>query len=436
MSYLLKKYVLMHSHIIILQMKFTLGLFAILAIIGLGQAGHQFPDFGEGPLHEDLQDIFDKIPLKRIARVVVGYVKYDREVQDFIKELSDPTLIKNLVAEFQAIPEVTKLFDYLHKEGIHVYSIINSINKALKIKELVPPSSQEYSIKRFGLRGLFKDIKWHIDYDDYISIYVNKLKTSTVFVNFIDQLKSDNFQQIVNKFFEIKSFQFIINYLDAKSVNLKIVSDITYLVLGIDVPILPTKTLVEELVDFVNLLPVEELVTKIIEYVNEDEKVAKAIKYLFTPEFHDLLREVEALKEHQALVTYLENVGLPVIAAIQEFHRAIDMEEYVPPKVKKLLESQIKTQKIGDGIQGLLKDVYDLLPLDKIDALFEEKIKTSKVFVDFIAKITSKQFFKIINNLITHETYKKFITKTIENGFDFEGIANLNTRIIGLKPVF
>jgi len=415
-------------------MKFTLGLFAILAIIGLGQA-HQFPDFGEGPLHEDFQDILDKIPLKKIARVVVGYVKYDKEVQDFIKELSNPTLVKNLVVEFQAIPEVIKLFDYLHKEGIHVYSIINSINKALNIKELVPPSSQEYStMKRFGgLHGLFKAIKWHIDYDVFISIYVDKLKTSTVFANFVDQIKSDNFQQIVNKVFKIESFQFIINYLDVKSVNFKIVADITYLVFGIDVPVLPSKTLVEELIDFVKLLPVEEIFNKIVEYINEDEKVLKAFEYLLTPEFHDLVRELEALKEHQALVSYLEKIGLPVIEALQEFHRAIGMEEYVPPKIKKLLESQIETQKIGDGMQGLLKDLYDLLPLDKIDALFEKKIKTSKVFVDFIAKISSRKFHKIVNNLINHEVYKKFVTKTKENGFDFEAIANFNSRIIGFK---
>jgi len=418
-------------------MKFTLGLFAILAIIGLGQA-HQFPDFGEGPLHEDLQDILDYIPLKKIARVVVGYVKYDKEVQDFIKELTNPTLVKNLVAEFQAIPEVTKLFDYLHKEGIHVYAIINSINKALKIKELVPPSSQEYStMKRFGgLHGLFRDIKWHINYDDFISVYVDKLKTSTVFVNFVDQIKSDNFQQIVNKVFKIDSFQFIIKYLDVKSVNLKIVADITYLVFGIDVPVLPSKTLVEELGDFVKLLPVEEIFTTIVQYINEDEKVLKAIEYLTTPEFHDILRELEALKEHQAFVTYLEKIGLPVIEALQEFHRAIGMEEYVPPKIKKLLESHIKTQKIGDGIQGLLKDLYELLPLEKIDALYEEKIKTSKVFVDFIAKISSKKFYKILSNLGNHEVYKKFVTKTKENGFDFEAIAYFNGRIIGLKSVF
>lgn len=416
-----------------LQMKFTLGLFAILAIIGLGQA-HQFPDFGKGQLHEDLQDILDLVPAEKIAEVIVGYVIHDQEVRDFLKELKNKAIIKDLLVDFQAIPEVINLLDYLRKEGINVYHIINVINRALKIKELVPPSSQVDSLKRRtgGLRGLFKDIKKHIDYDVFISVYVDKLKTSTVFVNFTNQLKSDNFQQIVNKVSEIKSVQFIVKRLEANLVNLKIVRDIMYLVLGINVPS-PPKTLVEELSDFMELVPEEEFVNIMVKYINEDEKVLNAVLFLFETEFHDLLRALEATKEHQALVVYLEKAGLPVIESIQMWHRAIGMEKYVPPKIESFFKSLIKTHKIGDGMQGMLKDLYDVLPLYKIDALYEHKMRTSKVFVDFITKMKSKEMKKIINNLVANKSFEEFIIKTKEKGLDIEGVANLTNRMIGLK---
>lgn len=420
-------------------MKFTLGLFAVLAIIGLGQA-HQFPDFGKGPLHEDFQDILDLVPAEEITEVFVDYLIHDHELQEFLRELgtTNSTVVKDLLVDFQAIPEVIKLFDYLHKEGIHVYHIMNLLNKALDIKELVPPSSYAYSARKRtgGLSGLCKDIKKHIDYDVFISIYVDKLKTSTVFVNFINQLKSDNFQQVVNKVCEIKSFQFIISYLKARSVNVKIVEDIMYLVLGINVPSRPPKTLMEELMDFVELIPIEKFLDIIIKYVNEDEKVQEGALFMFTTEFHNLLRGLEALKEHQELVIYIEKTGFPIVASIQAFHQVIGMEKYVPPKIKSFFKSLIKTQKIGEGMQGMLKDLYDVLPLDKIDALYKMKMKTSKVFVDFIAKITSKKMEKIVNNLIAHKTYKEFITKTKAKGLDFEGQANLGSRIIGLKPTY
>ncbi|XP_028049883.2 protein G12 [Monomorium pharaonis] len=191
--------------------------------------------------------------------------------------------------------------------------------------------------------------------------------------------------------------------------------------------------LIAELVDFLNLIPAEEFVNIIVKYFNEDEKVQEAIEFLFTNEFHDLLRALEALKEHQAWVVFLEKAGLPIIQAMQEFHRVIGMEDYVPPKIEALSKSLIKTQKIGDGIDGMLKDLYDILPLDKIDALYEEKMRTSKVYADFVTKITSKEAGKIVHDIGITETYKEFNTKTKERGIDFEKLAIFNSRVIGIK---
>lgn len=415
-------------------MKFTLGLIAILAVIGLGQA-HQFPDFGKGPLHEDLQDILDLVPVEKIADVLVDYLLHDKEVENYLEELGKSNAIKDLLVDFQAIPEVIELFNYMHKEGLNIYQMVNTINKALKIKELVPPSSEAHSLEEKrtgGVRGLFVDIKKQIDFDAFISIYVDKLKVSTVFVNFINQLKSDNFQQIVNKVYEIKAFQFIVSSLKDKSVNLKIVGDVMYLVLGINVPY-PTKTLADELYDFLMLLPMEKMVDILIKYINEDEKVRNAMLFMFKTEFHDLLRTLEATKEHQAFVIYIEKSGLPIIQAIQEWHHAIGMEKYVPPKIENFFKSLTETQKIGDGMQGMLKDLYDVLPLDKIDALYAKKMRNSKVFVDFIRRLTSEEMVKIIKDLTAHKAYKEFITKTKEQGLEFESSEILSIRIIGLK---
>ncbi|XP_071560668.1 uncharacterized protein [Temnothorax nylanderi] len=415
-------------------MKFILGLFAILAVIGLGQA-HQFPDFGKGPLHEDLQDILDLVPLEKINAVIADYMTNDEEVKEFIKELGETTVIKDLMVDFQAIPEVINLLNYLHKEGIDVYDIINRYNRALNIKELIPPSLQVSPPKRTGgLRGVFKDIKKHIDYDAYISIYVDKLQISDAFVNFIDQLKSDNFQQIVNKLSKSKAFQLFVSRLEDKSVNLKIVKDYLYLFLGITVPGPSPKSLIKELEDFINLIDMEKYLNIINQYINEDEKVRKALLYTFTTEFHNLLRAVEATEEYQALVAYLEKAGIPVVKAIQELHHAIGMEKYVPPNVKSYFMSLIKTQKIGDGMQGLLRDLYNVLPLDEIDALHAKKMRTSKVFVKFIRTLSSEELRKLVIDLIGTKAYKKFIKKTLKKGLDFESAAILNGRIFGIKP--
>lgn len=218
-------------------MNFALTLFTILAVLGLSQT-HQFPNFGEGPLHEDIQDILDLVPAKGINKVFLDYLEEDSEVKAAFEHLVSTTILRDLMVDVEAIPEVVKFFNYLYKEGVDIYFLINEVNKALDIEELEPPSHvYSTTMKRTGgISGLFNDIKILFHYDDYIRIYVQKMKTSPSFVGFVNQLKSNNFQQIVNKLYDIDSFQTILNFLKSKDVNTQIVADIMFIVLGITVP--------------------------------------------------------------------------------------------------------------------------------------------------------------------------------------------------------
>ncbi|CAL1680689.1 unnamed protein product [Lasius platythorax] len=431
-------------------MKFILALFTSLAIIGLGHS-HQFPDFGKGPLHENLQDILDLIPTKNIVKVAADYLENDPEVKAVVKYLTTTPLLRNLVIDFEAIPEVIELLEYLLYDGIESYYLINHINRALNITKLEPkpiptppptptptptteptpqptreptpePTSEPKPIfhtynvikMRTGeLAGLFKDTRVLLNYDDFITVYVEKLRNAPFFIDLIEKLKSGTLQQIVNKLHESKSFQIILNGLKNRNVNVKIIGDILYLVFGVTIPNRP-KSLEEELVDFVNLLPMKKLVDVMVKYVNEDKEVHNAVLFVLTTKFHDLLRAVEALKEHQALVVYIQKSGFNIIQHIQTFHKIIGMEDFVPPKIESFLKSQISAQEVGGGMKALLADIYSLLPLDKIDALYKEKLQTSKVFADFVARVTSPELRKIAHNLNDHETLRNLSRKPMK----------------------
>lgn len=225
-------------------MKFQLTLIALLTVAGLSQA-RNFPDFGKGPLHEDIQDILDLVPIDEIKDVFEEYAKKDNEVKSIIEIAESTSIVKNLVEDFEAIPEAINFFNYLHKKKVYIYDVMNALNKRLGIKkELVPPSvlvREPYTnpMRTGGLAGLFKDIKVLFNYDDFIRIYVQKSKTSKSFSKFIDQLKSKNFQELVNQVYEIKSFQLILYTLHDAGVDTRIVSDIMYIVLGITTPNYP-----------------------------------------------------------------------------------------------------------------------------------------------------------------------------------------------------
>ncbi|XP_011698092.1 PREDICTED: uncharacterized protein LOC105456026 [Wasmannia auropunctata] len=417
-------------------MKHISVLFAVLAIVGLGQA-HQFPDFGSGPLHEDVQDFLDLVPTKEINKIALDYMSEDSEVQAALNYLLTTTVLKDLMVDLEAIPEVINLMNYIQKGGVDIYLLVNEVNKALGIDKLVPPSHSYSEIiqRTGGLAGLFKDIKKVIPFNKFIRTYVQKMKTSSAFVGLIDQLKSNNFQQVVNKIYQIKSFQIIVNGLKTRGVNTQIVADVMYIVLGITVPndvSVQDRTLNEELMDFLQLLPIEQIVDIMTKYVEEDEKVQNALQYLFSSDFQSMAREAEALKEYQALITYLKKAGLD-IDVVRTLYEVIGMKNYVPLKIETIFESQIGMQKIGDGMKGMIKDIYDIIPFDKIDALYKEKLQTSKVFPDFIKAITSPEMQKIIDDLYANQTFKNFVMTAREHGLEFEEMTKLLTRIFGLK---
>jgi len=291
-----------------------------------------------------------------------------------------------------------------------------------------------------GLAGLFNDIKKVIPFSKFIRSYVQKMRTSSAFIGFVNQLKSYNFQQLVNKVYQINSFQIIVNGLKSRGVNTQLVADIMYIVLGITVPNnvsvyqnqLLVYTVIDEIMDFVKLIPVDLIAEIISKYTLEDEKVQNALLYLSSSEFHFTLRNAEALKEFKTLVVYLEKAGLSVIDLIKT-HETIGTKGYVPPKIESIFESQIGIQKIDDGMKGLLLDIYDVLPIDKMAALYEEKLQNSKVFADFVEKIKSPEMQKIIDDLYANQTYKDFVMISREKGLDFEVVMKLITKIFGLK---
>ncbi|KYQ59205.1 Protein G12 [Trachymyrmex zeteki] len=420
-------------------MKYISALFAALTIIGLGQA-HQFPDFGEGALHEDIQDILDLVPYQEIRSIVLDYISGDSEVQEVFNFFLNSTLLKNLMLDLEAIPEVINILNYMQKEGVDIYSLVNKANKALGIDEIAPPPSRLYSLviqRTGGIVGLVKDITDVIPTAKIIRIYVQKMKTSSAFVGFVNQLKSDNAQQVVNKAYQIKSLQTILNGLKIRGVNTQISADIMFIVLGLNVPndvtVYQERTLEDDLMDFVNSLPIDQFIKLALKYIVEDEKVQHSLQYLQTPEFHSSLCDLEALKEYQALVVYLEKAGLNVTDYIKTFHKAIGMEDYVPPKIESIFKSKIGIQKIGDGIKGLLEDLYNLIPFDKIEALYNEKLQNSKVFADFIGKLKSPEMQKLINDLCVNQTFKNFVTKAKENGWELTGLKKFSARIFGFK---
>jgi len=227
------------------------------------------------------------------------------------------------------------------------------------------------------------------------------------------------------------------NELKSRRINTLSIADIVHVLFGITVPNYVHDHSLDK--DFVDILKpiseknVEKINELIYKYVTEDERVQSGVLYLFTEEFQSALRNTEALKEHHELVIYLEKAGLHVIEAIKLLHQIIGMEDYVPPKTESIFESEIGIQKIGDGMKGLLLDIWKELPVDEMEAVYKEKLQNSKVFADFIEKIKSPILQKIIDDLYANEIYKYFVIASREKGLDFKVLSDGITEAWGIK---
>ncbi|GAB1863924.1 Protein G12 [Camponotus japonicus] len=216
-------------------MKFALALLALVATVSAGKI--TIPNFGRGQLHNDIQDFIDKIDTDKVIEIFLQYVSEDSEVQDAIAFFKSEEF-KKLVLDVEHLPEIKVLMDYIHHAGIDIYQIVNKVNDFLKLAHLTPPDFTQRVHKQIsgGIRGLVDDVLAVLPVDELNDLYEEKLKTSPEFKKFVDQLKSDNFQQIVNKVYVHPTFQKLVKRADAAGIDLELIKNLLKVLWGIDVP--------------------------------------------------------------------------------------------------------------------------------------------------------------------------------------------------------
>ncbi|CAD1479123.1 unnamed protein product, partial [Heterotrigona itama] len=216
----------------VLQMKFAVVLFAAFVAFAT-VSSHTLPDFGKGPLHEDIQYFLDLIPVDKITGVVLQYAAEDAEFQNLLLYFKTSDF-KSMIDEIEAIPEFHKFADYLQNNGVYIYSALNKLNRVIGL----PPFHQFSNTQKItgGLKGLFEDVKALVSYDKFIHGYVYKMKTSEAFRGFVAELKSNGNQQFVNALYKNQKFLNFRTKLVQGGLDITLIEDVIYTVLGVEFP--------------------------------------------------------------------------------------------------------------------------------------------------------------------------------------------------------
>ncbi|XP_011697955.1 PREDICTED: protein G12 [Wasmannia auropunctata] len=214
-------------------MKFAL---VLLAFVAAASAKIEIPNFGRGELHKDIQEFLDMMPVDQIMSITLQYYAQDAEFQKMVEYFQSEGF-KQLVKDVEALPEIKTLMDYIHEAGIDIYKIVNILNNALGLPPLTPPPSFFMGTQiTGGIRGFVDDILAIVPKQQLQDLYEKKLETSEAFRNFVKQLESENFQQIVNKVYNHPKCQELLNHARNAGIDLLVIKDLLEILWGIRIP--------------------------------------------------------------------------------------------------------------------------------------------------------------------------------------------------------
>lgn len=183
-----------------------------------------------------------------------------------------------------------------------------------------------------------------------------------------------------------------------------------------------TKSLEDDLNDFVALFDGAALLEVVLPYLAEDEEVQEVLYYLSSEEFKSLVLAVEAVPEYIAFLDYTQAAGLDVYKWVDLIHTVIGLEPL----------TRSTSVRNGKGIAGLIDDVLALVPREELKALYLEKLETSPEFAEFAAQVNSDEFQVIVNAVKENPEFQNLRAALASKGVDVDAIVKVFKDLIEL----
>ncbi|XP_012341945.1 uncharacterized protein LOC100869300 isoform X2 [Apis florea] len=190
-------------------MKFASAIFVILAAIGPLNA-YKVPAIGSGALAKELQDFVDLIPIDQIMEVTKTYYAQDTQFRNIIQLMKSKEL-KQWVLDIESVPEFKLLLNYMQKNGLDIYFLVNEFNKSLNLPPVVSGikalfGSFDNKITG-GFVGYLIDILTLVPINKILDLFEEKNKNSEVFKNFIAELRSSKYFDFYDNIFKDKHYK-------------------------------------------------------------------------------------------------------------------------------------------------------------------------------------------------------------------------------------
>lgn len=197
---------------------------------------------------------------------------------------------------------------------------------------------------------------------------------------------------------------------------------------GYKIPSTGSGALARELQDFLDLVPLNKVKELVDVYLAQDREFNLALSFVGSQESKAFIVDLEAIPEYKKLLDYMQNAGVDVYYLIQKVHEALDIRRVSPLKAS--------DRKISGGLLGFAEDFTDLVPLDKMTELLDEKMMTSKVFFDYVTECLSPEYAGFLTGITSNPHFFNLLTQVEQAGVDSTVFNQQYFVLLVIKVVF
>ncbi|XP_032683767.1 protein G12 [Odontomachus brunneus] len=217
-------------------MKIALALLALVATATSANVHVHSP--GVQDLTEDFRDFLALIPQDKLIALAIKYMSEDKDFQGMIAYFQSEEF-RGLVKNVEDMPKVLELIFKVHSMGVDIYTYINKMNDMLHLPHIEPPTKAQFYAKdceNNGIRKFLDEAEALIPFDKMKALYDEKMKNSESWKKLINELKSDEFQQIVNDVFKLQAVKDLVNKAKEQCIDVARIIQVIEEMLGIKIP--------------------------------------------------------------------------------------------------------------------------------------------------------------------------------------------------------
>lgn len=158
----------------------------------------------DSKLKQDIQQLLNLIPQKKIEKLSIEYFIFDKEFRKFVKYVRS-TDFKDFWNELLSQPMTRDFVDYAHANGVNVIAKINEIAELLGLPRY-PGSFKDkpnLTITKIsapntrGLNGFFSEVEQLLPKEALRALFVQKCDENPTFKNWFEILDFDQIQKIM-----------------------------------------------------------------------------------------------------------------------------------------------------------------------------------------------------------------------------------------------